>query len=203
MFIGTKVVIGSFVPDDYQAMYCWANDVVAARLDGAFRPVNLKDVLSWCESAGTDQSRVMLAIRQRTDSKIIGYLYIRNINPVHRSADLGIRIGEEKHRGQGYGKEALAMGLDYCWNHLNLQRIGLIVFRNNVRAINAYKAAGFKREGLLKKFFFIDGSWVDVLVMAAFRPARKRIRRANPRARIAGAAVPVMSDIAGNQSKAA
>jgi RimJ/RimL family protein N-acetyltransferase len=73
----------------------------------------------------------------------------------------------------------LAIGLDYCWKHLNLERVGLVAFRNNTRAINAYKAVGFKKEGLLRRLFFIDGAYVDVLVMAAFRPARKRVRRVN------------------------
>jgi [ribosomal protein S5]-alanine N-acetyltransferase len=177
MFIGTKVTIGAFVPDDYAAMYCWSNDIVAARLDGAFRPVNLKDVVNWCESAGRDSTRIMLAIRQRGDPKIIGYFHIQNINAVHRSADIGIRIGEERFRGQGYGKEALAIGLNYCWNHLNLERVGLFVFRHNERAINAYKAVGFKREGLLRRLFFVDGAWVDVVIMAAFRPRHKRAAR--------------------------
>jgi ribosomal-protein-alanine N-acetyltransferase len=183
MLIGTKVTVGSFVPDDYSAMYCWANDVAAARLDGAFRPVNLTDVIRQCETAGKDPSRVMFAIRRRTDPKIIGYLHIQNVNAVHRSADIGIRIGEEKHRGQGLGREALVLGLDYCWQHLNLERVALIVFRNNTRAIKAYKAAGFKREGLLKRLFFVDGAWVDVLLMAAFRSSRKRARRIGTNAR--------------------
>jgi RimJ/RimL family protein N-acetyltransferase len=97
---------------------------------------------------------------------------------VHRSADIGIRIGEEKYRGLGYGKEALAIGLNYCWHHLNLERVGLVVFRNNARAINAYEAAGFRKEGVLKRLLFVDGKWIDVVVMAAFRPARPRARRA-------------------------
>lgn len=48
------------------------------------------------------------------------------------------------------------------------------MFRNNLRAINAYKAAGFRGEGRLKKFLFVDGAWVDVLLMAAFRPLPKK-----------------------------
>jgi RimJ/RimL family protein N-acetyltransferase len=174
MLNGTKVSLGPFVPDDYPAMWCWANDVAAARLNGAFRPVNLSDMLAQIESAGKDPSRVMFAIRQRSETALIGYLQIQNISSVHRSADIGIRIGEEKNRGQGYGKEALAMALDYCWRHLNLNRVGLIVFRNNPRAVSVYKAAGFRTEGRLKKLFFIDGAWVDVLLMAAFRPPRQK-----------------------------
>jgi [ribosomal protein S5]-alanine N-acetyltransferase len=203
VFIGHRVAVGSFVPDDYIAMYCWANDVAAARLDSAFRPVNLKDLINWCETAGKDPTRILLSIRQRTDSKIIGYLHIHNISAIHRSADIGIRIGEESHRGKGYGKEALAIGLDYCWNHLNLQRVGLVVFRNNGRAINAYKAVGFKKEGLLKRLFFIDGAWVDVVVMAAFRPARKRARSADAAQRLTGPSGVASGDTAGSHCKAA
>jgi len=178
MFLGPRITLGAFVPDDYRAMYCWANDVAAAKLDGAFRPVNLRDVIASCE-IGNDASRVMLAIRQKTDPKIIGYINIHNISTVHRSADIGIRIGDERHRGQGFGKEALAMALNYCWNHLNLERVGLVVFRHNARAIAAYAACGFKKEGILKRFLFIDGAWIDLVLMAAFRPVRKRARGAN------------------------
>ena len=142
----------------------------------------------------------MFAIRKRTETAIIGYLHIQNISSVHRSADIGIRIGEEKNRGHGYGKEALAMALDYCWRHLNLNRVGLIVFRNNPRALSAYKAAGFRVEGRLKKFFFIDGAWVDVLLMAAFRPSRKKRNGAGV---IEPAATTAAAHIAERQSRAA
>ena len=180
MFFGPRITLGAFVPDDYGAMYCWANDIAAARLDGAFRPVNLRDVIASCETGG-DASRVMLAIRQRTDPKIIGYINIHNVNAVHRSADLGMRIGDERHRGQGFGKEALAMALNYCWNHLNLERVGLVVFRHNARAIAAYSACCFKKEGVLKRFLFVDGAWIDLVLMAAFRPVRKRARGTGPK----------------------
>jgi [ribosomal protein S5]-alanine N-acetyltransferase len=178
MLIGAKIIIGPFVPDDIPAMYRWANDVVAARLDGAFRPVNLVDVVRQCESAGKDPARVMFAIRKRTEPAIIGHVHIQNINGVHRSADIGIRIGDEKNRGQGYGTDAFALALDFCWRHLNLNRVGLIVFRNNPRAVSVYKAAGFRTEGCLKRLFFIDGAWVDVLLMAAFRPSGKKAGKA-------------------------
>src|ERR1700733_2208716 len=65
MLLGSRTTLGAFVPDDYVAMYCWANDIVAARLDRAFRPANLRDVIASCET-GNDASRVMFAIRQRT-----------------------------------------------------------------------------------------------------------------------------------------
>lgn len=177
MFVGERISLSAFVPDDYAAMFCWANDIVAARLNGAFRPANLKDVVGQCELAGKDPGQVMLAIRPRGQSKILGYIHIHNISAVHRSAEIGIRIGEENNRSKGYGTEAMKMALSYCWNHLNLERVSLVVFRKNERAIKVYKNVGFRREGVMKRMFFIDGERIDVVLMAAFRPSRAARQR--------------------------
>jgi RimJ/RimL family protein N-acetyltransferase len=179
MFLGPRITLGAFVPDDYGAMYCWANDIAAARLDGPFRPANLRDAIASCEM-GNDASRVMLAIRQRTDPKIIGYINIHNVSAVHRSADLGIRIGDERNRDQGFGKEALAMALRYCWDHLNLERVGLVVFRHNARAIAAYSACGFNRSAAGELRQAAPG-WCCAHACVPFRHLRAEAHRAERR----------------------
>jgi ribosomal-protein-alanine N-acetyltransferase len=174
MLFGTRVTIGPVFPDDFGALFCWANDVAAARLDFAYRPVDLISHRQWCENIGKDPTKIVFAIRKIQEPAIIGYVQIMNINSVHGSADLGIRIGEERFRGQGFGKDALGLALNFCWNHLNLNRIQLTVFKHNQRALNAYKALGFKKEGVLRKAAFIDGERIDLIVMAALRPAQKK-----------------------------
>jgi RimJ/RimL family protein N-acetyltransferase len=170
MLIGNRVTLGPVFPEDFGALFCWANDVAAARLDLAYRPIDLVSHKQWCENIGNDPSKVVFAIRKIGETPILGYVQIMNINGIHRSADLGIRIGAEKNRGQGYGKDALSIALDYCWKSLNLNRVQLIVFKHNERAVRAYRAIGFKREGLLRRAAFIDGAWVDLVVMASLRP---------------------------------
>jgi RimJ/RimL family protein N-acetyltransferase len=177
MLMGSRISIGPFVPDDFGPLFCWINDVAAARLDFAYRPVDMMAHQQWWDSLGKDAAKVVFAIRKTTEPVIIGYVQITGINSVHRSAELGIRIGDEKNRGQGYGKEALRLAVQFCWNHLNLNRVQLIVFKHNHRAIGAYKAAGFKKEGVLRRAAFIDGGWVDLTVMAALRAATVRQRK--------------------------
>jgi RimJ/RimL family protein N-acetyltransferase len=174
MLLSNRITLGPFVPEDFGPMFCWANDVAAARLDFAYRPIDMMAHQQWWDALGKDPARVMFAIRKTVEPFLIGYVQITGINTVHRSAEIGIRIGEEKNRGQGYGKEALALAVDYCWNHLNLNRVQLVVFRHNERAIRAYKATGFKKEGLLRKAAFIGGEWVDLTLMAALRPPHRR-----------------------------
>lgn len=114
-------------------------------------------------------------------------MQIAAINPVHRSAEIGIRIGNENNRGQGCGTEALRLALDFCWNDLNLNRVQLTVFEHNARAIGAYRAAGFRKEGRMPRAAFIGGDWVDLIMMAALRPAQKAKRRPSRPASAAGA----------------
>jgi [ribosomal protein S5]-alanine N-acetyltransferase len=177
MLLGSRISLGPFVPEDSAAVFCWVNDVASARLDFAHRPVDMMAHQQWWNGLGKDPTKVVFALRKTSDPTIIGFAQITGINSVHRCAELGIRIGEEKNRGQGYGKEALRLALDFCWNHLNLNRVQLVVFKHNARAIEAYKAAGFCREGCLRKAAFIGGEWVDLIMMAALRPARKSSRR--------------------------
>jgi RimJ/RimL family protein N-acetyltransferase len=174
MLAGRQVTIGPFVPGDYAPLHRWANDAAVLRDDGPFQPTQLSDIVNLCETADTDPSRRMFAIRKLADPAIIGYVHIQNINAIHRAADIGIRIGEESDRGRGYGQDALRVALDYCWNQLELQRVMLTVVKQNTRAIAAYRSVGFVKEGLLRKFLFVDGDWIDVVIMATFRPKRRR-----------------------------
>ena len=172
MLLGSSISLGPVVPADFPSMFCWANDAAAARLNLGYRPIDFLTHQQWCENLGKDQTRVNLAIRKLGETSILGLIEITNIGPVHRCAEIGIRIGDEADRGQGFGREALAMALDFCWRHLNLNRAQLIVLAHNERALRAYRAAGFTQEGLLRQAVFVDGEWADLVIMAALRPAQ-------------------------------
>jgi RimJ/RimL family protein N-acetyltransferase len=180
MLIAKHITIGPLVPEDFGALFCWANDATAARLDFAYRPIDMMAHQQWWDSLGKDPTKVVFAIRKIDRPVIIGYVQIVGINSTHRSAEIGIRIGSETERGQGFGKEALRLAVDFCWDHLNLNRVQLVVFKHNDRAMRAYKAAGFKKEGVLRKAAFIGGAWVDLVPMAILRPAVKRNRKERP-----------------------
>jgi len=172
MIIGQSVILGPLLPADFPSLFRWADDVQAARLNEAYRPAVWKSQEEFWFNAGRDASKVTFAIRRIDHPAIIGYVQIAAIDAVHRSALIGIRIGEESDRGRGFGRDALRIAVDYCWNHLNLSRLGLTVFATNERAIKLYESLGFDREGLLRDAVFIDGSWLDVVVMGRLHPSR-------------------------------
>ena len=166
------VAIGPLIPDDSAALFRWVNDVKSASLDVAYRPVDGVAFNAWLGTFATDTSKVLFVIRKRNNPAPCGYIQITNIHAVHRSADIGIRIGSDEDRGRGLGKAALKLAVDYAWNHLNLQRIQLTVLATNLRAVRAYKAVGFEEEGRFRRAAYIDGMWTDVIAMAILRSSQ-------------------------------
>jgi RimJ/RimL family protein N-acetyltransferase len=169
------VTIGPVLPGDTGALFLWLNDVESANLDLAFRPVDWMGYNAWLTDFSKDSSQVLFAVRLVSQPKIIGFIMFKNIQPVHRWAELGARIGYDADRGKGFGTDAIKLALRYAWNHLNLNRVQLSVFANNNRAIRAYKAAGFEVEGNRRQAAFINGDWVDVVLMAALHPPKPQL----------------------------
>jgi RimJ/RimL family protein N-acetyltransferase len=172
MIIGKLVTLGPIIPADFPALFRWSDDLGAARVNEAYRPSVWRNEEEFWFNVGRDNSKVFFAIRVLGSPAITGYVQIFNIDAVHRSAQVGVRIGDGADRSKGYGTEAMALAVDYCWNHLNLSRIGLTVFETNERAIKLYLALGFEQEGLLRRAVFIDGRWVDLVLMSLLHPSR-------------------------------
>jgi RimJ/RimL family protein N-acetyltransferase len=164
------VTIGPVTPADLGSLFVWLNDADSAKLDLPFRPLDCIAFKGLIEQIAKDATQVLFAIRKLREPQIIGFTVLRNLQLVHRSAELGIRIGAETERGKGYGGRAVQLALNYAWNSLNLHRVSLTVLAHNERAIASYLAAGFVHEGILRQATFIDGKWCDIAVMAALRP---------------------------------
>ncbi len=96
----------------------------------------------------------------------IGNTGLHNIDFVTREAEFGIFIGEKSYWNQGLGREAALLTLKHGFEDLNLNRIFLFVFENNLRGIASYKAVGFVHEGTLREAIYKNGRYYNVLVMS-------------------------------------
>lgn len=170
MLIGEKVCLGPVVNGDGPQLFSWFDDPALVRFSGPYRPTDEAKFNQWLATAGSDPSRVLFAVRKTPDLRLLGHVHLHNIHPIFRSAELGMVVGAAADRGQGYGGEALALALEYCWRELNLQRVSLAVLSNNPDALRLYARSGFEVEGVLRRASFADGAFRDVIAMAALRP---------------------------------
>jgi UDP-4-amino-4,6-dideoxy-N-acetyl-beta-L-altrosamine N-acetyltransferase len=164
----TSVSLTSIHAEDSEILFRWINDPETVRFSAAFRPVHWENHIEWVRSLGKASNRIAFAIRE--SRRLIGILQLIDIDQIHRSAELVIRIGTDADRGKGYGTQALRLGLDHAWRDLNLHRVWLRVFHTNLRAIRAYKNAGFQEEGRMREAAFIDGRYVDLVIMGILEP---------------------------------
>lgn len=160
--------------DDGPLLYEWITDRDSAALNGPWHPVSEVDHEHWLESAMTKRTdMVVFAIETVEDGLAIGTCQLVDINWLHRSAELRIRLGEDAARGRGFGTEAVRLLADFAFIDLGLHRVALHVFATNLRAIKAYEKAGFSREGVLRDAAWIEGRWMDVVVMSTLRPEER------------------------------
>ena len=101
--------------------------------------------------------------------EIVGWCDIRR-SPfptyAHRGA-VGMGVVSE-HRGRGIGFRLLGAALEEAFRR-GLGRIELDVRVDNLRAIALYEKVGFKREGVIRDAFFVDGEYCDAITMAVIR----------------------------------
>jgi RimJ/RimL family protein N-acetyltransferase len=164
-----KVVLAPLTEGDLPDLFRWINERNDVRHNAPYKPVSYSAHRRWFEAIQQRRDVVLLGIRLAKTDVLIGTCQLHSIHPVHRSAELQIRIGEACERGQGYGTEAMRLLLDHAFGDLNLQRVGLQVFATNEAAVGAYKKSGFVQEGILRKAAYIDGRYVDVIVMSVLR----------------------------------
>ena len=98
----------------------------------------------------------------KTDDKaLLGGINIGNVRRgVSQSASLGYWIGE-KYARNGYMKEALKLLIPSLFVDLRLNRIEAATLEENIASKSLLKKIGFKKEGVLRKYLKINGTWRD------------------------------------------
>jgi RimJ/RimL family protein N-acetyltransferase len=160
-----QVVLTPVTDDDLPVMLNWINDREQAIFNAPYKPVSLLQHQEWFESVQRRSDMQLFGVRLSETGELIGTCQLHSINRVHRSAELQIRLGDVQQRGKGYGTEAVRLLLEFAFKDLNLHRVNLHVFSTNHAAIRVYEKVGFAREGLLRSAAYINGEYVDVLVM--------------------------------------
>jgi ribosomal-protein-alanine N-acetyltransferase len=93
--------------------------------------------------------------------RLAGGITLGNIRyGVSQSAQVGYWIGEP-FAGKGYMPEALRLLCRYGFGTLGLHRIEAACIPDNHRSVRVLEKAGFRREGLLRSYLRINGTWQD------------------------------------------
>jgi RimJ/RimL family protein N-acetyltransferase len=142
--------------------YTWLNDseVTVYQNKGIFPNSKEKQRLYY-ESITNTSNEVVLAIIEETTNKHVGNVGLHRIDWVHRSAELGIVIGDRAVWGKKFGKQAWQLISDYGFNVLNLHKIYAIIVAGNIPSCKSAESAGFRRDGSMRDFLYKNGKYLD------------------------------------------
>lgn len=171
LFCGRLVRLAGHRDDDADAIASWSEDAEFMRLvdtDAAF-PRTIEAVRENEKSGGREPGAMEFRLRTLTEDRLIGFVALHSIEWNNRAALLAIGIGDPDYRNRGYGSDALRLILNYAFNELNLDRVGLDVISYNAPAIRAYEKAGFIREGAMRGAVLRDGHRYDRIIMGILR----------------------------------
>ena len=83
---------------------------------------------------------------------------------------LGMAVRDDR-QGCGVGTVLMKAAIELADGWLNLQRLELCVYPDNLPALALYRRFGFAIEGTCRAYAFRDGYYVDAYAMARLHPA--------------------------------
>ncbi|POX45256.1 GNAT family N-acetyltransferase [Streptomyces sp. Ru71] len=128
----------------------------------AVSPPPAPDAPFFREDAGPDDHLVA-----ELDGRVVGYIRLGTPTPLASNAHVrfvrGLAVAEEA-RGKGVGRALLRAAVDEA-RAKGFRRITLRVLGHNARARALYESEGFVVEGVQPEEFFLDGAYVDDVLM--------------------------------------
>ena len=177
LLCGEKVRLTAVTSGDLSAVTRWWSDPDFMRLynTAPAMPRNDDQLSRRFDLGRTSDDAFLFAIRRvddaaaADDDELIGLLELDGVVWAHRTTFVSIGIGEARHRGLGYGREAMQLALAFAFNELNLYRVCLTVFSYNEPAIALYERLGFVREGAYREHIERDGQHYDMILYGLLR----------------------------------
>jgi aminoglycoside 6'-N-acetyltransferase len=122
-------------------------------------------------------------IEKKDKSKIgfIAHFHVLHFGTGTKQLEIGYTLVPSE-RGKGYGAEALEIMVDYLFLSRDIMRIQAQTDQRNIASQKVLEKAGFKKEGTLRKNFFMRGEWTDDYIYSILREEWKepKILTKNP-----------------------
>ncbi|MEZ4714082.1 MAG: GNAT family N-acetyltransferase [Caldilineaceae bacterium] len=170
-----KIEIRHAEPDDYlavQKIYMQPG-VIAGTLQIPYPPSELHRK-RLAEPREGSISLVAVVEGEVVGGEVVGQLGLHTFPHSPRRkhvGDIGMGVRDD-WQGKGVGSALMAAMVDLADNWLNLRRVELTVYVDNMRAIALYKRFGFAIEGAHVDYAFRNGEYVDTYAMARVRDVR-------------------------------
>ena len=158
--MGPQLHIRYPIQADHPLLVEWRNRSLSSFYSSS--PITLESHLKWYDQVKSDNTQAFRAVV--LDHLCIGSVGLKDIDYLtHKRAEYGRFTIAPVYRGQGYGKQALSLLLDYAFTTLDLNRVYGYILANNFPGLAVCLSAGFSIEGVLHQHVYKDDTYLDVI----------------------------------------
>lgn len=167
--LGPRLKLEPFLESSLNPEYLgWLNDPEVTRFSNQrFRTHTPESARSYVASFA-DTVNLLLAIRLADSGRMIGTISAYVSEP-HRTADMGLMIGDRACWGRGYGLEAWSSLMGHLLGPLGLRKVTGGTVRANVGMRTIMERSGMHLEAVRRRQEIVDGVEEDVLYFSRFR----------------------------------
>lgn len=168
---GAQIYLRPLTRGDLEGPYFdWLNDQTVTRfLDSGRFPNSPERMEEFYKLHANGSSAMVLAIVLMENNKHVGNIRLHQIDYVHRSAEVGIFVGDVSAWGRGIATEAIQLLSGHAFNKLNLNRLAAGAVLDNRGSIRAFEKAGFQSEGISRQVFWNEGRYWDGMRLSLLR----------------------------------
>jgi RimJ/RimL family protein N-acetyltransferase len=116
-------------------------------------------------------------IEKKDGGKIgfIAHFHVLHLGTGTKQLEIGYSLVPNE-RGKGYCSEAIQIMVDYLFLSKEIMRVQAQTDQRNLASQRVLEKAGFKKEGILRKNFFMRGEWTDDYIYSIIREEWKEPR---------------------------
>lgn len=163
MLYGKKVYLRDIVKEDISILYDLCTSENVMKYNGGQGAIPSRSYVIENFTHFNSPNKKALAIINK-DIELVGYIFFKQSSYNIDVYTIGITIGE-KYWGKSYGKDAIKTLIKFLFNRRNAHKIELEVVSENNNAINCYKECGFLEEGIKRSKYYLDGKYIDTIIM--------------------------------------
>jgi RimJ/RimL family protein N-acetyltransferase len=107
--------------------------------------------------------------------KVVGHISLGGISKKNKAARISRVFVADDCKGKGYGTAMVKQILKIGFKDLQLHRIALGVYSNNIAAIKCYQKAGMQIEGITRDCLWFKEKWWSLVEMSILEEEWKLI----------------------------
>lgn len=164
---GNTIYLRALEPEDLEFIYAIENDENIWNVSNTNTPYSRFLIRQYLENAHQDiyeAKQLRLTICKNNDESAIGLIDLFEFDPKNNRAGIGIVIQDETNRNNGFGKEALALLIDFSFKQLQLHQLFANIGVDNVSSLNLFATFGFQKIGVKKDWIFSNNSYQDEVI---------------------------------------